>query len=500
MKNIVFILFLFTLISYSQNKKGFDYDKYSKPSAENELSLYFKKEIPKKFIKKIEFVDDSKNIILSFSINKENEPYRIQFSSLNGDDFKKAVIEAFKKYPLEKLNLNNFDSKNRYYLQIASRKRNKAFINCSSTTIIETPPICEPCEGLAYFEDLKSCLNIEVKKHLYQNINFELLNNINSKNQINLKDEKDLELFFDKEVDLFVQFTVDENGKLVNKKTKVPSFLKDEIEKALNSFPKIKNPSTFFGQTHNPLHSFTIHYKKGEETIYKDSRQEFSNFTKPDSENQLSLFFKDKLSEDLLQKANLNRFHNRLTISFELDKKNKPFNIKTNARSTALDEKIIADFKEYPIENLNFADKSDFNNYIIQVLSFDNSKNNINTSSIVGYERIPVFVGCENSKNIQDAKKCFSKNIQMHYAKKFDADLPNRLGLPSGKLKILISFKVDKEGNITKITTKLSTPNSSIEAETKRVMRLIPNMRSSAMQNGKVVNISYRIPFMLYVK
>ncbi|WP_051605750.1 hypothetical protein [Polaribacter sp. Hel_I_88] len=499
MKKIVFILFLYTVISFSQNKKDFDYEKFSNPTEDNELSMYFKKEIPKKVLKKIDFNNDRQNIVLSFSINKEKKPYRIQLSSFNGDDFEKAIIEAFKKYPLEKLNLHNFDSKNRYYLQIASRKRNKAFINCSSKIIVETPPICEPCEDLNYFEDLKSCLNIEVKKHLYQNINFELLNSINSKNQINLKDEKDLELYFDKEVDLFIQFTVDENGKLINKKTKVPSFLKDEIEKALNSFPKIKNPSTFFGQTHNPLHSFTIYYKEGEETVYKDSRQEFSNFTKPNPENQLSLFFKEKLSEDLLEKSNLNRFHNRLTISFELDKKNKPFNIKTNARSTALNEKIITEFKEYPIVNLNFADKSDFNNYLIQILSFEDSKNTINTSSIVGYERIPIYVGCENSKDIQDAKRCFSKNIQMHYAKKFDADLPNRLGLSAGKLSILINFKIDKEGNITKITTKLSKPSPQIEAETKRVMSLIPNMKSSAMQNGKIVNISYRIPFTLYV-
>jgi len=499
MKNLVVILFLCTLSSFSQVKKDFDYDRYSNPSTENALSLYFKKEIPKKFIKKIGFTDDNQNIVLSFSINKENKPYRIQFSSFNGDEFKKVVTETFKKYPLEKLNLNNFDSKNRYYLQIASRKRKKAYINCSSKIIIETPPVCEPCQDLTYFEDLKLCLNIEVEKHLYKNINFELLKNINSENQINLKDEKDLELFFNKEVDLFIQFTVDKNGKLINKKTKVPSFLNNEIEKALSSFPKIKNPSTFFKQPHYPLHSFTIQYKKGEETVYKDLKQEFTNFTKPDSENQLSLYFKDKLNEDLIQKANLNRFHNRLTISFELDKNNKPFNIKTNSRSIFLDEKIIADFKEYNIENLNFADKSDFNEYIIQILSFENSKNSIKTSSIVGYERIPVFIGCENSKDRKDALYCFSKNVQMHFAKKFDADLPNRLGLPSGKLKIFISFKVDKKGNVSKITTKLSKPSKALEIEVKRVVSLIPAMKSPAMQNGKVVPVKYSIPFTLYV-
>ena len=177
MKKIVFILFLYTVISFSQNKKDFDYEKFSNPTEDNELSMYFKKEIPKKVLKKIDFNNDRQNIVLSFSINKEKKPYRIQLSSFNGDDFEKAIIEAFKKYPLEKLNLHNFDSKNRYYLQIASRKRNKAFINCSSKIIVETPPICEPCEDLNYFEDLKSCLNIEVKKHLYQKnqINFILM-------------------------------------------------------------------------------------------------------------------------------------------------------------------------------------------------------------------------------------------------------------------------------------------------------------------------------------
>jgi len=46
-------------------------------------------------------------------------------------------------------------------------------------------------------------------------------------------------------------------------------------------------------------------------------------------------------------------------------------------------------------------------------------------------ENVPVFPGCKG--NNDQLKACFSKKVQKHFSRKFDADLPNELGLSAGK-------------------------------------------------------------------
>jgi hypothetical protein len=80
MKNIfIVITFLFAFNGFSQ-KKNFDYQTLSKPNPKNELSLYLKKEVPKKHLKKARFKEKGNPILLSFKINKENKPFRVAVS------------------------------------------------------------------------------------------------------------------------------------------------------------------------------------------------------------------------------------------------------------------------------------------------------------------------------------------------------------------------------------------------------------------------------------
>ena len=69
-------------------------------------------------------------------------------------------------------------------------------------------------------------------------------------------------------------------------------------------------------------------------------------------------------------------------------------------------------------------------------------------------EDVPVFPGCKGNKTA--LKKCFSKKVQKHFSRKFDAELPNELGLPSGKKRVFIGFKIDKFGNVINIQARLS--------------------------------------------
>ena len=169
MKNYLLIFTIFSFfVGFSQTSSEFDYEKFSNPNPENELSLYFKKEIKKKLLRTARFQTKRKNITLSFFINNEGKPYHINITSFGSGDFNKAVISAFKEFSLDKFNSDSLDTRNRYSLQIVSKKGSKNIFNCSSKLVVETPPVCEQCEDLKFYPDIKSCLNLEVRKLFYE--------------------------------------------------------------------------------------------------------------------------------------------------------------------------------------------------------------------------------------------------------------------------------------------------------------------------------------------
>lgn len=110
-------------------------------------------------------------------------------------------------------------------------------------------------------------------------------------------------------------------------------------------------------------------------------------------------------------------------------------------------------------------------------------------------ENVPVFPGCKGNNNA--LKACFSKMVQKHFSRKFDADLPNELGLSPGKKRVFIGFKIDKEGNIVNIQAR--APHPKIKSEVVSVMKKLPKMKPGR-QRGKAVGVKYSIPFTLIVE
>jgi hypothetical protein len=469
------VFFIYNAI-YTQN---IDWGKYAKdhnPSTKNELSLYFKKEISKNLLKKTAYFRGKNNIILSFNINNEDKPYNINVSTFGSNELRDKIKSAFKKYPLEKLNLNKLDRKNRYSLQIISKKGTKNIFNCSSNIMIETPTICKNCEDFEDFEDIETCLEIEVKKHIYNTFDFSKIT--------------------EEDVYIYCQYKIKNDGSLSIKNTKkAPKYI-DEIKKGLSTFSKIETQSTFNNKLINPFYNLSIDYKKSKKPIYKDSKIVFNNTFKPSTNNEFSKYLSTKLSSEIIEKGNLNRINNSLKIYFELNNTEIPFNITTNSRSTSLENEIISAFKKYPIKAFNITDKSKFNRYSLQILSFNNNQTVISTNTLISYLRPPVFPGCENSSSIKDVKKCFSKGIQQHFVEKFDASLPNKLGLSKGRKRIFIGFKIDKEGDIVNI--KVRAPHIVIKNEVIRVMKQLPKVSPGA-ERGKNVNIKYSIPFTIVI-
>ncbi|PQJ82658.1 M56 family metallopeptidase [Polaribacter glomeratus] len=111
--------------------------------------------------------------------------------------------------------------------------------------------------------------------------------------------------------------------------------------------------------------------------------------------------------------------------------------------------------------------------------------------SFMKIEKAPTFPGCETGD-----KDCFSLNVQKHFSKNFNADLPKTLGLEAGRKRIFIGFKIDKEGNI--VDVKARAPHEKLEQEVLRVMNTLPKVVPGEHQ-GKTIAVKYSIPFTLVI-
>ena len=131
----------------------------------------------------------------------------------------------------------------------------------------------------------------------------------------------------------------------------------------------------------------------------------------------------------------------------------------------------------------------------VEIIEVEEVEEVIEDVSFMIIEDVPVFPGCKGNK--EELKKCFSKKVQKHFSRKFDADLPNELGLSAGRKRVFIGFKIDKNGNIVNVQAR--APHPKIKSEVVKVMKQLPKMKPGR-QRGKPVGVKYSIPFTLIVE
>ena len=110
-------------------------------------------------------------------------------------------------------------------------------------------------------------------------------------------------------------------------------------------------------------------------------------------------------------------------------------------------------------------------------------------------EDVPVFPGCKGNK--KELKACFNKKMQKHFARKFNSDLPNDLGMTPGKKRIIMLFKINKVGDIVDIRAK--APHPKLQKEAIRIVKLLPKMKPGR-QRGKAVGVKYTLPMRIEVE
>jgi periplasmic protein TonB len=110
-------------------------------------------------------------------------------------------------------------------------------------------------------------------------------------------------------------------------------------------------------------------------------------------------------------------------------------------------------------------------------------------------ENVPEYPGCEKGTN-SEKRKCMSKAIEKFIQKKFNTDLANDLGL-TGKQRISVIFKIDKDGNVTGVRSR--APHPRLEKEAERVVNLLPKMKPGR-QRGRAVVVPYSLPITFLVQ
>jgi len=110
-------------------------------------------------------------------------------------------------------------------------------------------------------------------------------------------------------------------------------------------------------------------------------------------------------------------------------------------------------------------------------------------------ENVPVYPGCESGNNAAK-KACMSSKIQKFVQKKFNTDLAGDLGL-SGRQKINVVFKIDKNGNVVGVRSR--APHPRLEKEAARVINSLPKMKPGK-QRGKAVIVPYSLPIIFQVQ
>ncbi|MFD0964434.1 hypothetical protein [Pseudofulvibacter geojedonensis] len=111
-------------------------------------------------------------------------------------------------------------------------------------------------------------------------------------------------------------------------------------------------------------------------------------------------------------------------------------------------------------------------------------------------ENSPVYPGCNENGSKKEIKDCLSQKISEFVAQNFNTKLAKEESL-KGLQKIWVAFKIDKEGNILEV--KARAPHESLAVEARRVMSLLPQMKSGK-HKGKLVTVPYSLPIQFMVK
>ncbi|WP_163409489.1 hypothetical protein [Flavobacterium ajazii] len=487
---LFFILFINSIIGFSQNDyqtfadKYDEFISYAKPDKNNNLSKYFAKRINSSLLDHYKINDTIKNkkfVYLTFKIDQQNKVTNIivnsPYSELN-----KNIREAFINYNIEDLNIPEKNQLNTYALQILSTEGDKMIINCSTNVVFDKLPVFEGCESAVNKTKLSNCLLNKISEHVANNISPAEIKKAKILGSLNLR----------------VKFSVNEQGEIEQVNCKAPT---DSLTKELNHvvalFPKAKIPATRNGNPTSFVYEKTISLEiESDNEKYKEEVNEYQEnllnvsdeFLNPNTE--LAFHFKKYISAEELDKILL--LKGPINIYFNIDKKGKPINFKTNAYTSELNDKLVGIFKKFPFEKLNIKPVNTIDSYSYPLIINRLNKNIIVSSDKPSIHTPPFFdKDCESS-NSKELYDCMNQSIKNLVVNNFKRTIRNKTKL-KGVINVRFSFQIDDKGKI--INVKAFAPNAEICNELEQIIKSIPDVYKPAYLNGKAIITTRKYSF-----
>lgn len=198
--------------------------KTTKPDTENDLSKHFKQYLNQQYLNDTDILGKKKSITLTFNINANGKLVNIKTNSFI-KSLNNKIISAFKKFPIEKLNIDSSSVLELYTYQVITKVNNKYSIKCSTVPKILKYPIFKGCERAKDPYILKQCFSNKISHYIRTNYNKKLLRSMTASRVYRV----------------FTRFKVDTTGKIthVSVKASNPIYAK-EATSILNSVPKVK--------------------------------------------------------------------------------------------------------------------------------------------------------------------------------------------------------------------------------------------------------------------
>ena len=156
---------------------------------------------------------------------------------------------------------------------------------------------------------------------------------------------------------------------------------------------------------------------------------------------------------------------------------------------------IVEDEKEVEETVIESTETDESESVIIEeIVEVEESEEVVEDVSFMIIEEAPVYPGCLGTK--AEKKACFSQEIKKHFQRNFNFALANELDLSIGRKRILIRFKINREGFVEDV--KARAPHLRLKNEAIRVVKLLPQI-VPARQSGRTVAVSYTLPLTIIV-
>lgn len=143
-------------------------------------------------------------------------------------------------------------------------------------------------------------------------------------------------------------------------------------------------------------------------------------------------------------------------------------------------------------------EKPDGRRVMCDIIDFSRMKKyirNVNEDGSIPFallDKAPTYPGCPEGD-----KDCFNKKMEEYVRENFDTSLTKNLGLSSGKNKIYVQFKINKDGSITNL--KARAPHPSLKEHAIKMMDKLPKLKPG-LQKGKAVRVGYTLPISFIVE